>query len=362
MKSYIVNTRIYYPKPNQVYSVKDHTSREINVTFNLVRDQNIDDVIYIDISDFSFLSIDFSTPRKFRYVGFDKFIYPNTLPVNLDKTMLPSALFLPHGNNSLQSLSAMTILINRLNSCCDIKQMQYSSIEFPLPIHNKSILRECESMIHPGIKIIRFEYPIFIDEKKPSKEFLEIFLKGFLKYNKSQLASQWQLSEGYCTARAHALSILLNQYGITTHKVFKTWLNYNWGFHCAVMVVDADDKKWILDPWGSSPLQLLTINQWIKQKNEPMPRAFGIANSTVISNDALLNHTEVMGEFFFFPHFNENAPFLKALRTIYYLMTPSKLERPIAIKSLFKKNQLTLFSPKEAYSEASCSSRVLNIL
>ncbi len=158
-------------------------------------------------------------------------------------------------------------------------------------LDNSRLREECQALV-PKTPVQVGAYPIAFHTGKPTYHLLNELYQQFLKFNVDhKLNLQYQHSSGRCHIRAHFVNQLLACHGIASVKLFKHWhtadwqaydKSRSWGFHCAAMVVDDQNQKWIWDPWVGLHKNLLTLNEWLYQKDEPTPIKCLIANSVVI--------------------------------------------------------------------------------
>lgn len=155
---------------------------------------------------------------------------------------------------------------------------------------NERLKKECQSLIK-GIRVKVGRYPIFTEPRRPSPQFLHNLYKVFWKYNKNKLVEQSRMSISHCFLRAHFINCMLESYGIDSQKAFLNWNLEDWGpptrprrwsYHCAVLIIDSDNNKWVWDPWVGNNSLLIPLNKWVLNKNRPVPRSVMIANRAVI--------------------------------------------------------------------------------
>ncbi len=176
---------------------------------------------------------------------------------------------------------------------------------------NQSILRMIQNFL-PDMKVEVGKFPLFMQKKRPSYDFLEKKYKEFIQYNdKRKLNYQYnKLSSGKCHVRAHFVNRWLEREGIQSFKIYKFWDNpvsawvghgcKFWTFHCATMVLDQNGNAWVWDPWVGDNSKLLTINEWMYAADEPIPNSAFITGSFNIVNPD--HKTE-----YYYPHFMTDA-------------------------------------------------------
>lgn len=159
---------------------------------------------------------------------------------------------------------------------------------------NPRLVKECQFM-SKGVPVKSDGYPIFQGSYKPSREFLFDLYHRFWKYNRSKLDEQCKISVSRCYLRAHFISFLLSLYGIDSLKIYKSWERADWQefnvkeddawyYHCAVMIIDSENKKWVWDTWIGKNRELLELDEWLLQKGSPVPRKLVIANRAVMTD------------------------------------------------------------------------------
>lgn len=171
-----------------------------------------------------------------------------------------------------------------INRFCTITQVKASD--------NDTLRKECE-VSSKGVPVKSGQFPFFRPAYRPTPYRLCKLYHQFWKYNKARLDEQYKISESLCHIRAHFINFLLSHYGIDSLKVFKSWNTEDWkkinserawNFHCAVMIIDAENNKWIWDPWIGKNSKLLHLDEWLLQANEPVPKELMIANRAVVSD------------------------------------------------------------------------------
>jgi hypothetical protein len=181
------------------------------------------------------------------------------------------------------------------------------SIVENVTVINATLKNECQELVK-DVPVKAGEFPIHVGrEERPSYEFLESLYKLFLKFNNKKLSTQYQISKGYCHLRVHLVNIMLCCYGINTVKVFKVWNPSDWeklkerpsqqsspaseqgtniacDFHCGTMIIDSNNNKWVWEPWVGENKKLLTLAEWVYEKDTPKPISLCITNRSVLSN------------------------------------------------------------------------------
>ena len=161
-----------------------------------------------------------------------------------------------------------------------------------MEFYNDQLQSECQAL-SGGVPVEAGKRPIYKSKGQPDINFLRELYQGFWEYNKDRLDSQYQLSRGRCHVRAHLICELLHNYGIDTLKVYKHWRTDDWWvfgpdrcwrFHAAAMIIDSDNNKWVWDPWIGKNSHLLTLKEWLFDKESPRPTKLLVANRTVIGD------------------------------------------------------------------------------
>lgn len=239
-------------------------------------------------------SYDFSTGKlslKDNITGY--LAYPDevlltweSFPPNLSKA-LPYLMVYQEGKISS---------INKIKVTVDSSTYQFNYDATVLTsIHslNEQIKQECQAL-SGKIPVVVGEHPIFLNSEKPTYKILSQIHDRFLQFNTdSKLEDQYNQSISLCAVRAHFVNEMLRQYGIATLKAYKfynekEWRNFTpcywWTMHCAALIVDNKNRKWIWDPWIRNEKSLIPFEKWVKNKNEPKPTKVLITSSVVISD------------------------------------------------------------------------------
>jgi hypothetical protein len=186
------------------------------------------------------------------------------------------------------------------------------------------------------------EYPVFYTEKRPTISFLHDLFHQFMKYNKNNLAEQYNKSSGSCHIRAHLVNMLFDLYGIDTQKVYQLWRREDWKplssgnswhFHCAAIIIDNENHQWVWDPWIGSNKTLLTLKQWTALKASPTPFKIMIANKGVTGDYE-------RGDVSFYFSEKDTA----TLQAIAATAFPNSPEKPIRLNKMLA---LTFFNDKK---------------
>lgn len=295
---YTNETKIQNPKKDYIYHIKNKflPNGEVIVTFI----GEINNVSYLDVSTFLYQKKSTVETDHFRFDGcpyFDAyFIYKKSLPVSTFKIpMEPSLYYLKNEPKQLQAIYEMQIQLNNYgDNYFNLKNIKLIPVK-DIKICNTELKKECQELIR-NIPVVSGQYPIFVEDKRPNYRFLQILYNKFINYNdNARLTSQYKKSTDWCTARAHFVTTFLNQYGISNIKLFKEWapgtwkkiypnIKSAWKYHCATMIIDSDNRKWVWDPWVGLNQHLLTLDQWSNRSDEPTPIKLLLANSTIIGD------------------------------------------------------------------------------
>jgi hypothetical protein len=305
---YLQDSIIWHPNPNTIYHIKDSTSDlgESTVRFS---GKPALKYIYFDLASGM-------TKYKEKHNGYYKvkttqqtfgtifFISKESLPPSHRNKSLPSIYLIDEKNYPNQIIQVSSL---NLNMTATINLSGWSLYR-EAKICNEEIQSRYKKLI-PNIPITVGKYPIFIDNDRPNAHYIEKLYQNYLDYNKkSGLINQYLNTKLNCHIRAHFIGTLLYKHGIQTVKVYKIWPDENdwvsfpkhpkWKFHCASMIIDADNHAWVWDPWiyfnkklslqqkrkqWSKP-KLLTLNEWANNKKQPIPKKLSIANYAVITD------------------------------------------------------------------------------
>lgn len=156
---------------------------------------------------------------------------------------------------------------------------------------NGELQEECQRLTG-GVPLKVGSHPIYKPKNQPDFGWLSELYDKFWRYNKDKVKYQYSLTPGRCHVRAHFVSTFLRFYGVDSVKVFKFWDKNdvsvygdeeNWAFHCATMIIDSNNDKWVWDPWVGENGQLLTLSQWIDDKNAPVNSEVWLHNRGVLT-------------------------------------------------------------------------------
>lgn len=213
------------------------------------------------------------------------FVSKESLPPGTQDEMFP----IVHIHNRQGGLFAVIGLYLNVDSCnfkIRISNVPFQTIS---RAYNAVLEYECQNLV--GVLVSINRYPIFKVDNQPDIAVLNRLYEQFVNYNKSRLDEQLSSTSGRCHIRAHVINTMLNHLGIDSLKVFLKW-NFgawtgfknerNWSFHCAAMIIDNNNDKWIWDPWIGLKSRLLSFKEWVYYKEFPPPSRVVIANRSVV--------------------------------------------------------------------------------
>lgn len=328
----------------------------LNITFQLTPEKEI----LRSGSNFNLTLLIF---RQRLYLDKDSY-WDLEVPTNEDKPFLifepssmpPSASVNRSGiyyvEAETQEVRSITQIVLSLNTGQVIK---YSSVPIPsLQLCNVELVRECEQELGRDIAILASKYPLFKTNARPSYRVLADLYDKFFRYNRDKINHQYNLSESFCAARAHLIFLLLKSYGIAAFKLFKqytpgSWQQFDaenpWRYHCAIMVIDEDNNKWVWDPWIGNNSTLLSLTQWLNRNNEPKPSHLMVANPMVVLDwkEGKANSYSLVDTFLY-----NNNRFFKAFQALAQSALPNppnkwlKIKKGESDKDLKKEDHLSL--------------------
>lgn len=291
---YLQDSIIWHPNPNTIYHIKDSTSSLGESTVRFSGNPALE-YVYFDLSSGiaeykkKYSSNDEVITMQQSY-GSILFISKESLPPSYRNQPLPSIYLIDEKNYPNQMIQVSSLSIT------DNINVSGWPLHRDMKIYNKEIQSRYKKLI-PNIPITVGEYPIFIDHDRPNADYIEKLYQNYLDYNKkSGLINQYLNTKSLCHISANFFGTLFYIHGIQTVKAYKIWHDKNdwmkfpkhpaWKFHCASMIIDANNHEWIWDwdPWDISNKKLLTLNEWVNKKNEPAPKKISITNYAVISD------------------------------------------------------------------------------
>lgn len=170
---------------------------------------------------------------------------------------------------------------------------ELSALPYPLHLYNDAIQKDCQAILK-DIPVQKPKSSLYKPANLPSREFLHHFYQQFWSLNKDRLLGQKLISENYCHIRAHFVCTFLSVYGIDSIKIFKLWDKSDWQkefpgkapihFHCATLILDKEQNKWIWDMLEYLSDNLWTLEAWANENKSPKPRAIVLANRSVIDD------------------------------------------------------------------------------
>ncbi|SRR5579883_1369431 len=241
---------------------------------------------------------------------------------------------------------------------------------------NVTLQKECQALAG-DIPVVSGDYPIFFKDN-PSFEVLSDLYQKFINYNDNyKLSKQYENSKSKCFMRAHVSTVLCDLHGINTAKLYKIYnqndwqkfvANKSWWFHCASMLIDNQNRKWVWDPWVGFNQRLLTLDEWLNKKDEPRPIKLKIMNKAIIT-DLKFGSTPEAYKFLK----TKSSYMINAFQAVFSDAVPNPPERPLSNKnyfiplsqSSFKDNKNTFFGSYSdrvvRYKEMCREKRALNV-
>lgn len=213
-----------------------------------------------------------------------------TLPLCFMQSSIPLYAY-DYRQSSLQAVSNLHVF----NRDIIIPLMTGHPVTSHLELANRELQEECQPLTG-GIPLKVGNHPIYKTKNKPNFRWLSELYDKFWQYNKDKITYQYAITPSRCHVRAHFVSTLLRFYGVDSVKVLKFWDKKScsvyedeedWGFHCAVMIIDSNNDKWIWDPWVGANSKLLSLSQWIDDKNAPVPSEVWVHNRGVLTYSIL---------------------------------------------------------------------------
>lgn len=340
---FVTGTIINNPKEGHTYCIQDDylPNKQLQITFSSNGCLNFNNVSAIDIK---LLSQNFKIKND-NVISISK----DNLPTSFENTKLPFLLFYDENTTVLSTYNKIDIkLIGKGSYWSSRWDYQDNEVLLDLnkaisvdeiPVDSELLKKQCGLLT--DVPVTSGKHPIFITKNRPGFNYLFSFFNNFINYNdKKRLAEQAQATDNYCAARAHFVSLLLNYYGISSLKVFKQyniseWRKFlppnvrtAWMYHCASMIIDADNNKWIFDPWEGSSKYLQTVQQWLSIKNEPKPRNLLLAHPCVSMNlngyDGKIN-------------LNKKSGFTHSVFLLFAKAIPNHPEKPLSDKDDWQK-------------------------
>lgn len=223
-----------------------------------------------------------------------------TLPLYFSDSKIPLFLY-DYSHCQLRVVTKLHIYNNDIIISDSTEFTGHKALE----IINPTLMQECQQLVG-NIPINMGNHPIFKVYNRPNFTWLAELYEKFWQYNKDKLEDQYSKTAGRCFVRAHFISMMLSIYGVDSVKIFKFWEDdtdweaYGWSeswiFHCAVMIIDSDNDKWVWDPWVGLNAQLLSLPQWLYDQTMPAPIELMIQNRgslsfTGLSGPFLSSHT-----------------------------------------------------------------------
>lgn len=222
-------------------------------------------------------------PHGFHPITFES---KETLPLDFLTSKIPLFVY-DHKQGELQAVSQLHVF----NRDIIVPKTTEHAYDSRLEIINHELQQACQTLV-PNVLVKVGRHPIFQVKNRPNFEWLTKLYDGFWRYNEDRIRSQYAMTQSRCHIRAHFVSTLLRCYGIDSLKVFKFWDNPSvevygseerWGFHCAVMIIDSENRKWVWDPWVGANSRLLSLDEWVHDKKAPLPSELVIHNRGVLS-------------------------------------------------------------------------------
>lgn len=325
--------RIQFPQVNCVYYIKNQAFPKgaAAVTF----EGEVSTLAYFNLANFTYQFRDENV--KYVLLPDDKrLVSKHALAVNTEKSLVSPITFYS------QSHFDHLYTLREINIDIDKEKIAYRFFCSKIPgieIGSKTLQEECQKLAG-DIPIMTGKYPLFVDHKRPDFAFLATLYHQFMQYNDPpRLAYQNKHSVNWCAARAHAMTLFLNQYRVTSYKLFKRWdaldwkedspeFKKGWRYHCGTMIIDSDNNKWVWEPWVGNNHYLLAFENWLRVSDEPIPIKLLVTNSWVL--DDFRHGKEVyIGE----KIRKTGRPFFNAFQMTMTCALPNSPERPISTKN-----------------------------
>lgn len=357
------------PQRNTLYRIKKSAASHevVEVSFS---GNDVDNYMSVNVVSGFFVTKSTMSGTHLRgCIGFNESFYlipKMALPVSIANTKLPLVLFALKNSATVVDIDKIEFILNENETSIQFSgfKLKTNTIKF----YSQTLQKECQAM-SGKIPVIAGEYPLFFEEKRPDSQYLSNLFTNFLRYNSTRLADQLKQTDGVCHIRAHFVSVMMSYYGIDTIKLYKfykasdwdAFSSKRWSFHCAAMVIDKNNNKWVFDPWIYPGSHLLTLQQWLNAEDEPAPVKLVLANKVIVDDlgsDNLARAKHPMGEDLLRLGSSGNLRFLQAM---FASAIPNRPEFPIAdpqrMSSRFFGHARSGNAPLESAGDVYCSSQ-----
>jgi len=252
-------------------------------------------------------------------------------------------LYFLDSEGELGLISSIKVTLDTLQDIST--DLEITPMDNPIKPDNINLRNECQKLVG-NMHVVVGNYPIVLPKNRISHATLAALYNQFIQYNDdNKLQTQYNNSKSYCYIRAHFVNELLGRYGIASVKVLKAWNpsdwkefsdNKSWKFHCAAMIVDNENNKWVWDPWVGFNHRLLSLQQWVYQKDEPTPIKLLIAHRVVV-NDIEQGHHG------YGTRFSQLTPKnISTFQAVYSDAVPNPPSHQLCRNRLFQPNELTI--------------------
>lgn len=328
---------IYYPKPNVIYKIKypNIPQKNFEIFFQGSKSPDVGrmNLYYHDY----YVNPNGVSQKVYQWDQTFSIESVESLPPHFKNEKIPPIL--RRVNNSLYYVKKVIFNTNN-NHIQEIEEV----LPYKLDLWNNEIKLEFQAILG-DIPIIAIRGSIFKSTNLPSAKFLHDLYHQFWVFNKKKLADQSKMSADYCHIRAHFVSVFLSLYGIDSIKIYKLWHPTQWSkdlygskcwsFHCATLIIDNDNNKWVWDPWNHLSPTLLPLKVWINYKEYPKPLA------VILGNRSIINHNEKVK----IQWLNFDAYAGNNYRSVFQSMFASAIPNHPALPIKLKNNPICFFQP-----------------
>lgn len=342
---------VYDLLPNLTYKFifPNYPQEDFEVTFNSTRSVSIQ---AFHLQDLAYQLLNRGAFNVYANRRTFYFVSKESLPPGILNVPYPMAYF--SEKSGVFAIKQLHFSLDNFQST----QIQVSTVpHIVIQESNSELKRECQSLLN-DVSVRISNYPVFKSYDRPGIDFLRSLYTQFWECNKYKLSEQYSNSFGKCHIRAHVVSTILNHLGIDSVKVFKSWdkkdwLGYKpsmgWAYHCAVMVVDNNNDKWVWDPWIWSNSRLLSLQEWVYYQETPVPYKLLISNRAFVSCQVECQLPSLCFEF------GVTGRFFTAFQAVINSVVPNPPERGLSSVSPGY-NGFNFFKSKPALGQIVCSS------
>lgn len=283
---FLENACIISPKTDCIYHIKNPLSPNNFITIKL-NGLEIQKWQALNLSGGYFINDD-----QFTYFSSNNITFIPKEAIVGDYNILPWPPIVCRNDNSEQLMVIEELKVDFVNDELDFSGRGFTTGD-EVKIINVPLQTEAQAEAE-DIPVGVSDFPIFAPKERPTHHYLETIYQWFLKSNKHKLDEQFEFSHTKCYLRAYFVTTFLNAQGIDSQKVFEYWErpedwanfgnNRSWYYHCATMIIDDQNQKWIWDPWVHKYPHLITLKQWLNEKNQPRPNKAMITNGAIVSD------------------------------------------------------------------------------